>query len=131
VAGVALAALIAGIYKPAVLTSVFFWLALVVAAFGSLGIGMVISSLARTQRAASMGALCYMASVALLLFICQQNNIFGISILALEYHVPRMMNAALSGSVQFESWLHLIGAAALAIVWTYAAAQLFRRYGWQ
>ncbi len=130
-AGVALAALIAGIYRPVVLASVFFWLALVVASLGSLGIGMTITSLARTQRAASMGALCYMASVALILFICQQNNIWPVSIFALEYHVPRMMNAALAGTVRFESWVALGASSVLATGWLVAAAHLFRRYGWQ
>jgi hypothetical protein len=131
VGGVFLAALIAGIYRPAVLASGFFWLALVVASLGSLGIGMVIASLARTQRAASMGALCYMASVALILFICQQNNIAPVSALALEYHVPRMLNAALADAVIFESWLTLGAATVLSAVWLFAAAKLFRRCGWQ
>src|SRR5207244_12556838 len=75
VAGMALAALLAGLYDVAVLARPLFWLAILVASLGSLGIGLTIASLARTQRAASMGALCYMMAVALVLFICQQNNI--------------------------------------------------------
>src|SRR5206468_477177 len=71
-AGITLAALLAGIARPVVLLDVFFWLALVTAALGSLGIGLSIASLARTQRTASMGALSYMLVVALFLFICQQ-----------------------------------------------------------
>lgn len=129
--GLALAALIAGIYRPGVLASAFFWLALVVASLGSLGIGMVIASLARTQRAASMGALCYMASVALILFICQQNNVWPVSFFALEYHVPRMLNAALADAVRLENWVSLGAAMVLALAWLLAAARLFRRYGWQ
>jgi hypothetical protein len=70
--GIALAAILAGIAKPAVLLSVFFWLVIIVASFGSLGIGLTIASLAKTQRAASMGALCYMMVVALFLFICRK-----------------------------------------------------------
>jgi hypothetical protein len=35
-----------------------------------MGIGLTIASLARTQRAASIGALCYLLVVGLLLFIC-------------------------------------------------------------
>ena len=51
------------------------WAILVATAVGYLGVGMTIASLARTQRMASMGALCYMLTVALLLFITQR---FGI-----------------------------------------------------
>src|SRR5262249_21228221 len=73
--GMALAALLAGIYSAAVLARPFFGLALAVAAFGSMGVGLVISTLAKSQRTASMGALCYMLAVALIMLICQQNSI--------------------------------------------------------
>src|SRR4029434_4699495 len=53
VIGVALAALIAGVQEPRVLLRAFFWLALVVSAVGSMGVGLTIASVARTQRAAS------------------------------------------------------------------------------
>jgi hypothetical protein len=131
VVGMALAALLAGLNQPAVLSQLFFWLALAVAAFGSLGIGLTIASLARTQRAASMGALCYMLAVAMLLFICQQGNIPGLPYLALEYHCPRMLHAALADAVAWFHWAHLAGAAVLAAGWAVAATVLFRRYGWQ
>jgi hypothetical protein len=70
-----LAVVLAGTYRPAVLARPFFWLALVVSVAGAMGTGLTIASLARTQRAASMGAMCYMMAVALLLFICQQNQV--------------------------------------------------------
>lgn len=129
--GVTLAALLAGIASPAALARPFFWLALGVSVWGSLGVGLTISSLARTQRAASMGALCYMMAVALLLLICQQNNIPGLPYLALEYHGPRMVNAALGGDVQRQHWLHLAGAAFLAGAWSLTASRLFHQRGWQ
>jgi hypothetical protein len=130
-AGLGLAALLAAICCPQVLARPFFWLALVVAVFGSLGIGLTITSLARTQRAASMGALCYMLVVALLLFICQANRIPGLPYLALEYHCPRLLHAALSDSVHWYHWGNLAAAAVLAGLWAIAATVLFRRYGWQ
>jgi hypothetical protein len=65
------------------------------------------------------------------LFICQQNGIPGLSYLALEYHGPRMLHAALTGSVRWYHWLHLVAAAGLAVAWAGAAAVLFRRRGWQ
>ncbi len=129
--GIGLGALLAGIYSPFVLLKPLFWLALLAAAFGSMGIGLTIACLARTQRAASMGALCYMLAVALILFICQQNQIPGIPYLALEYHCPRMLHAALSDSLQWYHWGHLAGAAVLAGGWSFTAQSVFRRCGWQ
>jgi hypothetical protein len=131
VLGIGLAAILAGTYRPAVLGQPFFWLALLVAVAGSMGIGLTIASLARTQRAASMGAMCYMMAVALILFICQQNGIPGLPHLALEYHCPRMIHAALTDSVLTSHRGHLLAAAVLALVWTLLAAALFRRRGWQ
>jgi hypothetical protein len=131
VLGLLLALVLAGTYRPVVLTQAFFWLALVVAVFGSMGIGLTIASLARTQRAASMGAMCYVLAVALILFICQQNGIPGLPYLALEYHCPRMLHAALTDSVLWYHWGHLFGAGVLALLWAGLAAFLFRRHGWQ
>jgi ABC-2 family transporter len=129
--GIALAATLAGIARPEVLLLPFFWLVLTVAAFGSLGIGLTIASIARSQRTASMGALCYMLVVALFLFICQQGNIPVVSHIALEYHCPRMLHASLTYTVQWWHWFNLAAAAALAAGWAILATALFRRYGWQ
>ncbi len=131
VLGLTLAAVLAGTYRPSVLVQPFFWLALVIAVLGSMGIGLTIASLARTQRAASMGAMCYTLAVALLLFICQQNGIPGLPYLALEYHCPRMLHAALTDSVLAYHWGHLVAAAVLGMCWTGLSALLFRRFGWQ
>jgi hypothetical protein len=130
-AGIALGALLAGIARPAVLMQPFFWGVLFVAACGSLGIGLVIATLARTQRSASMAALCYLLVVTLLLFICQQGGIPVLSNLALEYHCPRMLHASLVGVVARPHLLHLAIAAALATVWLVLACSLFRKRGWQ
>lgn len=129
--GIGLAAVIAGIYKPAVLSSLFFWLSLVAVAAGFLGIGMTIATLARTQRAAFLGAMCYLLSVSLILFIAGTNGIPYVSYLALEYHGPRILHAALSGDFQPSHWLHLGAAFILAAAWMTAAAWLFRQRGWQ
>jgi hypothetical protein len=131
VLGLGLAVILAGTYRPAVLARPFFWLALAVSVVGAMGIGLTIASVARTQRAASMGAMCYMLAVALLLSICQQNNIPGLPHLALEYHGPRMIHAALTDAVLSYHWLHLLIAAGLAAAWTTAAVIVFARQGWQ
>ncbi len=131
VLGLALAAALAGTYRPAVLMRPFFWMALTATVAGSMGIGLTIASLARTQRAASMGAMCYMLVVTLILFICQQNQIPGLPFLALEYHGPRMLHAALTDAVLPYHWVHLAATAVLAVVWAILATILFRRRGWQ
>jgi hypothetical protein len=126
-----LAALLAGTYRPAVLALPFFWLALGAAVLGSTGIGLTIASLARTQRAAGMGAMAYTLAVALVLFVCQQAAVPGLPHLALEYHCPRMLHAALTDDVLGGHWVHLGAALALGGAWAGLAAVLFRRRGWQ
>jgi ABC-2 type transporter len=131
VLAILLAAVLAGTYQPRVLADSFFWLALIATVFGAMGVGLTIASLARTQRAASMGAMCYMLAVALLVFICQQNGILGLPYLALEFHCPRMLHAALTDAVHWYHFLHLLLAFLLGAVWTGTATLLFRRRGWQ
>jgi hypothetical protein len=131
VLALSLAATLAGTFRPATLARPFFWLALLVAVFGSMSVGLTIASLARTQRGASMGAMGYMLAVALLLLVCQRNDIPALTSLALEYYSPRMLHAVLTDSVGREHWGHLAGAAALACGWAAAATALFRRRGWQ
>jgi len=129
--GILLATLLAGIYNPAVLTRPFFWLALISLSLGSLGIGMSISSLARTQRSASLGALCYMLVITIVLLICQQNNVAYVPYLAIEYHAPQMLHATLTNQTNAGHWYNLLGCAILAVLWVMAAGFLFRRRGWQ
>ncbi|MDB5309394.1 MAG: transporter permease [Gemmataceae bacterium] len=129
--GMGLAAILAGIYKPAVLGSLFFWLSLAAVGGGFLGIGMTVATLAKTQRAAFLGAMCYLLSVSMLLLICSTNGIPFVPYLALEYHGPRILHAALAGDVAPKHWQHLIGALGLATAWLTAAGWLFRRRGWQ
>jgi hypothetical protein len=42
-----------------------------------------------------------------------------------------MLHAALTGSILWYHYLHLLGATALAILWAAVAAVIFRRHGWQ
>lgn len=130
-AGIILAAIIAGVYKVALLKSLFFWLSLVAVAGGFLGIGMTIATLAKTQRAAFLGGMCYLLSVSMVLLICATNGIPFLPYIAVEYHGPRILHAALAGEVHSGHWGHLLGSVILAAVWLTAAGWLFRRRGWQ
>jgi hypothetical protein len=129
--GFGLAATIAAIYKSDVLSSLFFWLALFAVGGGFLGIGMTIAAVARTQRAAFLGGMCYLLSVSMVLLICSTNGIPVLSNFAVEYHGPRILHAALSQTVDYTHWLHLMAALGLAVAWLFAAGWVFRRRGWQ
>lgn len=129
--GFGLAVTLVAIYKADVLSSLFFWLALFAVGGGFLGIGMTIAAVARTQRAAFLGGMCYLLSVSMVLLICSTNSIPLLSNFAVEYHGPRILHAALSQSVGFGHWLHLMAAMGLAIAWLCAAGWVFRRRGWQ
>jgi hypothetical protein len=131
VIGIALGALLAGTYEPRVLLRPFFWMSLVACVAGAMGIGLTIATLARTQRAASMGAMCYLMFVTLLIFICSLNNIPFVPWLAIEYHGPRLIHASLTGTILWHHWGSLLGATLLAVVWVVTAGELFRRRGWQ
>ena len=108
-----------------------FWLALLVTVVGSMGVGLTIACLARTQRTASMTALGYMLGIAVVLYVCQQFRVPFVSNLALEFHGPRMLHAVISGTFQVWHWLNLAAALAIALFWLTLATVLFRRQGWQ
>lgn len=129
--GILLATLLAGIHNSAVLTRPFFWLSLLSLGMGSLGIGMTIASLAKTQRSASLAALCYMLVVAMVLLICQQHNITYIPYLAIEFHAPQVLHATLTNQTQPFHWYNLTASMVLAVGWVMAAGYLFRKRGWQ
>jgi ABC-type transport system involved in multi-copper enzyme maturation permease subunit len=129
--GILLATLLGGIHNPAVLTRLFFWLSLLFLALGSLGIGMTIASLARTQRSSSLAALCYMLVVALVLLICQQNNIDYLPYLFVEFHAPQLLHATLTNQYPRDLWFNLLGCGLLSVIWVSIAGVLFRKRGWQ
>lgn len=129
--GMALAAVLAGIYNPAVLGTLFFWLSLLAMGCGFLGIGMTVSTLAKTQRGAFMGSMAYLLCVSLLLFVCGQAHVPFLANLAIESHGPKILHAAMTGAVEPASWIHLLAALGLASGWMTLAGWLFRKRGWQ
>lgn len=127
VLGGALAALL----RPDALATPFCWLALVVASAGAWGLGLTIASLARSQRAASLGALTYLLAVTCLLLLLRQIGVPEASRLFIEFHAPRLLHAALNESVQPGDWHSLLTAAALALAWCGLGTALFRSRGWR
>lgn len=131
VSGMALAAVLAGIYNVNVLGTLFFWLSLLAMGCGFLGIGMTVSTLAKTQRGAFMGSMAYLLCVSLLLFVCGQAQVPFVANLAIESHGPKILHAAMTGQVEPASWIHLLAALGLAAGWMTLAGWLFRKRGWQ
>jgi len=129
--GVLLATILSGIHNPQVLANHFYWLTMFTLSLGTLGIGITIACLARNQRSASMGSLCYMLVVALTMLLCQQNNITSIPYLAIEYHAPQIIHATLTGQVKDHNWVNLAFCAFLGFLWSSLAYILFRKRGWQ
>jgi len=129
--GIGLAAMLAGIYRFAALESLFFWCAMVAMAGGFLGVGMTVSTLAKTQRAAFLGSMCYLLTVSLLLLVCTQNRIPVLPYLALEFHGPKIVHAAVTGDIRPSHWVNLLACSGLAVGWMTLAGWLFRRRGWQ
>ncbi|MBX9582986.1 MAG: hypothetical protein K2X87_21995 [Gemmataceae bacterium] len=129
--GIGLAAVVAGAYRPDVLAEPFFWLSLAAVGGGFLGVGLTVAALARTQRAAFLGAMGYLLAVSLVLLGCTTGGVRWVPALAVEYHGPRVLHAALTGSVAEDHWGHLLAAAGLAAGWLALAGWLFRRVGWQ
>jgi hypothetical protein len=128
--GIGLAAVLAGIYNPVVLVRPIFWLVLVITTVGYLGVGMTIASLAHTQRMASMGALAYMLTVGLFLYITEHFGIPSFRFVALEYYCPRMLHEVMMGGIRPVMW-YLLPALLLACIWSYIASVVFRKRGWQ
>lgn len=140
--GMLLGAVLAGIYRPGVLIALdpvprlgihlpFFWLALAASSAAFVGVGLTISSLAKNQRAASLGAMCYLLAVSLLLLICQINMVPFLTNLSVENHTTLMMRSALAGVVNGLNWFGLMCTIVLALFWCGLAVRLFRKYGWQ
>ena len=128
---IAFAALLGGITAPGLLYHWFFWATLAILAFGSLGIGMTIACVAKTQRSASMIALCYMLVITMLVLIFQQNQVPVLPHLFLEFHGPRLLYAAITNSMEHTEYIELVMAALLAVIWNMIATIAFRRFGWQ
>lgn len=126
-----LAGLVAGIAAPAVFGRPFFWLTLAVVALGSVAIGFLIASVARTQRGASLGALSYLFATGVLLVTAKGSALEPVTWLLLERHGPELILAALGGGGQTAPWLQLGFAALLTLCWVVAASTAHRRFGWR
>lgn len=127
----ALGGVLAGLTRPAVLATPFFWLALTMSGLGAWGLGMTIASLTRSQRAASLGALSYLLAVTCVILVLRQVGIPEAAQVFIEFHSPRLFHAALNDSVQQGDWHSLLTATILSLAWCGVGAHLFGRHGWR
>jgi hypothetical protein len=125
--GASLAAILAGLCQPAVWAESFFWLALAVAAVGAFGLGVTVAGFARTQRAASTGALTYALAVALLIVICRRTGVPAVPFVFLEAHVPSLVLATFDGTLTPDHWHDFGLTALLAAGWVGVGTAVFSR----
>lgn len=130
-AAVALGVTVAGISAPAALLRPYLWLSIAVIAAGSVGVGMTIAALARTQRGAGIGAMLYLFATGVLLIAGKGGPLELITLFMLERHGPEMLLAAFAGKPRLLDWVVLGWTAGLALVWTLVASVAYRRSGWR
>jgi hypothetical protein len=92
---------------------------------------MTIAALARTQRAASTGALLYLFGTGVVLVTGKGGALEPLTWLMLERHGPEMLLAALAGEPEPKSWVSLGFTLAIALVWMLVANAAYRRSGWR
>jgi hypothetical protein len=122
---------IGGLIQTAVWRDALFAAVMIVASFGAVGLGLMIALIAPSQRAASLAAMGYAFSIALVVFAAQRAGITVICQAALEYHVPPLVLAAFDGNPTVAHWRALGLSATLAAAWMAAAALVAHWRGWR
>jgi hypothetical protein len=127
--GIVLAATVATLSRPTAVLTPAFWLALVVVAAGTFGLGLVIASLAPTQRAASTGALAYAFVVATATVVGHRCGIPSLSSVFPESQYPSLVYTAFGDVNASVPWGSFAGPFTLSLFWTGAGAWIYRRWG--
>ena len=120
------------ILKPAALSHASLWATLILTSLGLCGVGMVIASLARTQSAASLLALCYMLVGAVVFYLATKFSAFAwVKSLAFENYSFGMIFLSLQQSIPIARATDLQPMTFLVAGWLVAATLLFRARGWR
>jgi hypothetical protein len=127
--GMILAMAVAIFSRPIATLTPAFWLVLVIIASGTFGLGLIIASLAPTQRAASTGALAYALIVATVTVVGQRCDIPNLSTVFPESHYPSLLYAVFGDANASCHWRSLGGPFFLSLLWVGVGALLFRRWG--
>lgn len=129
--GIASAAIV-GILRPTAFTHLSLWLTIVLASIGLVSVGTVIASLARSQNAAGVLALCYMLFGGVLFYLATKFSAFAsLKDAAFESHSLPLLFLSLKQNLPLEKAPGLTKLAGLVGGWTLAASWLFRWRGWR
>lgn len=126
-----LASLVGGIAVPSAWVRPFFWAVVAVIALGSVAIGFTLASVSKTQRGASLAALCYLFATGVLMVTAKDNALEPVTWFLLERHGPTLLLVAFSGVTGTGPWLELGFTGLLSLGWVALASFVYRRFGWR
>lgn len=120
------------VLKPSALIHGTLWMTLLLTSLGLCGVGMVIASLAKTQSAASLLALCYMLVGGVVFYLASKFSAFaGLKSFAFENYSFGMVFLSLQRPIPLLRATDLLPMAALVLAWLVTATLLFRSRGWR
>lgn len=124
---------IVGIMVPGALTSSVLWPVMLLGATGFLSVGIVISSIARSQGTAGMSTVCYMLFGAIIFYLAAQFPAIGLlRQLAFEhYGVPLLIHAMHGGAWTLIAVQSFVKMLIVVILWLVAASRCYQQFGWQ
>ncbi len=129
---VTMCGIIVAILMPAALAQPLLWATLFVSSVGFLSLGIILSSLAKTQATAALLTLCYMLGVALVFHLSRGWAGFAmIRELMFEHRGFLLVFASLKSGGSVIAWMRLGSLAVVVLGWATLATQVFRRYGWR
>ncbi|MDB5386775.1 MAG: hypothetical protein JWM11_2421 [Planctomycetaceae bacterium] len=123
---------IIGILKPAAFAAPLLWGTLVVSSLGFISVGILLSSLARTQSTAALLTLCYMLGVALIYHLANDLSAFKrLRQLMFEHTSFQLVYVGLKTGLGGAALSKLAGLAGVVTCWLVLATQVFARRGWR
>lgn len=127
-------AIIVAILRPMALMNPVFWIVLTLTSIGLLSVGTCMATLARTQAAAGLLALCYMLGGAVIFYLAAQFTGFALlKQCAFESYSFPLLYLTLKGKMNLilamSNGLFMMGI--LVGLWTITARHVFTRYGWR
>jgi hypothetical protein len=123
---------IIGILKPVALGDPILWGTLVVSSIGFISIGILLSSLAKTQASAALLTLCYMLGVALVYHLSNDFKAFDkVRNLMFEHRGLQLVIVGLKTGLGTAALSRLAVLTGVVACWLILATQVFARRGWR
>lgn len=125
-------AAVVAVLKPVALGHASLWATLLLTGLGLCCVGMVIASLAKTQSAASLLALCYMLIGAVVFYLATKFSAFAaVKAMSFEHYSFGMVYLSLQRQIPLSRAADLGPMLLLVTGWVTAATYLFRARGWR